>query len=54
VTFSVGGTTILVDRSTDFKKSNCDDLRNGRDVEGAGTMQTNGSVKASEIRVRKD
>jgi hypothetical protein len=54
VTITVRGRTIVVDRSTDFKKSDCGDLRRGRDVEGTGTTQSNGTVKATEIRVRKD
>jgi len=52
VTITVGGMTIVVDRSTDFKKSKCDDLRAGRNVDGSGTTQTNGTIKATEIRVR--
>jgi len=31
VTFTVQGLTIVTDRSTDFTKSKCDDLRRGRD-----------------------
>jgi hypothetical protein len=43
--------TIVVDRSTDFKKSKCDDLRRGRDVSGAGMTQPNGTIKATDLRV---
>jgi hypothetical protein len=54
VTISVRGVTIVVDGSTDFKKSDCQDLRPGRDVDGSGTPQSNGTIKATDIRVRKD
>src|SRR6185295_4540020 len=52
VTISVRGMTIVVDGSTDFKKGDCRDLRQGRDIEGSGTPQSNGTIKATEIRVR--
>jgi len=54
VTITVLGMTIVVDRSTDIKGGNCDDLRRGRDVEGSGLAQPNGAIKATDIRVRKD
>jgi hypothetical protein len=53
VTFIVRGMTIVADRSTDYTKSNCDDLRRGRDVSGAGVPQPNGTVKATDLRVKK-
>jgi hypothetical protein len=52
VTITVRGMTIIVDRATDFKKSKCSDLRRGRDVSGSGMTQSNGTIKATEIRVR--
>jgi hypothetical protein len=54
VTITVRGRSIAVDRSTDFKKSDCGDLRRGRDVEGSGTPQSDGTIRATDIRVRKD
>jgi hypothetical protein len=52
VTFAVRGMTIVVDSSTEFKKSSCSDLRSGRSVSGSGLTQLNGSIKATDIRVR--
>jgi len=54
VTITVGGMTIIIDRSTNFKGSGCEDLRSGRNVEGSGTPQSNGTIKATDIRVRKE
>jgi Domain of unknown function (DUF5666) len=53
VTFTTAGRTILVDRTTDFKASKCDDLRNGRSVDGDGVVQANGSIKATDLEVDK-
>ena len=53
VTFTAGGRTISVDRSTSFKDSKCDDLRNGRSVDGEGDLQSNGTIKATRISVDK-
>ena len=39
--------TIAADNDTDYKHSDCQDLRNGRDVKGAGVIQSNGTVKAT-------
>jgi hypothetical protein len=50
VTFIVlGPTFIVVDASTDFHKSKCGDLRNGRSASGQGVIQPNGTVKATQI-----
>jgi hypothetical protein len=51
VTFTVHGMTIVTDRSTDYTKSKCSDLRRGRDVSGAGMTQPNGTIKATDLRV---
>jgi hypothetical protein len=53
VTITVRGMTIVLDRSTDFSRSDCDDLRRGRDVTGSGVTQPNGTIKATDIRVFK-
>jgi len=52
VTIVVNSLTIVVDRSTDFKKSNCNDLRRGRDVVGVGLKEANATIKATDIRVK--
>jgi uncharacterized protein DUF5666 len=53
VNFTVDGTTIATDESTDYKKAECGDLRNGEPVSGHGTAQRNGTVLAAEIKVKK-
>ena len=52
-TFTAGGTSVVTDPSTDFKKSGCGDLRDGRGVSGKGIAQADGSVKATQIQVDK-
>jgi hypothetical protein len=54
VTFTVRGMTIVTDRSTDYTKSKCSDLRRGRDVSGAGMAQSNGTIKATDVRIQKE
>jgi hypothetical protein len=51
--FTAGGRAIFVDESTDFQKSKCGDLREGRDVDGEGDVQANGTIRATAIRVAK-
>jgi len=53
VTFNADGRTIAVDNNTDFKKSKCDDVKNGRSVDGEGDVQPNGTIKATKIEVNK-
>jgi hypothetical protein len=51
LTFKARSYTVVTDRSTDFKKSDCGDVRNGRGVSGSGVMQSNGTVRATKIEV---
>jgi hypothetical protein len=53
VAFAADGKTIAVDDSTDFQKSKCDDLKPGRDVDGEGDVQANGTIRATTIHVAK-
>jgi hypothetical protein len=54
VRFIVSGPTVVVaDASTDFHKSKCSDLRNGRSASGQGVIQPNGTVKATQIETDK-
>jgi hypothetical protein len=53
LTFTADGRTIAVDRDTDFDHSKCGDLRNGRDVDGEGDVQPNGTIHATLIHVAK-
>jgi hypothetical protein len=52
VTFKVGSTTVAADRDTDYKRSQCSDLRNGKSVKGEGVTQSNGTVKATLLEVK--
>jgi hypothetical protein len=54
VIFTVEGKTIVTDGSTDFNKSQCSDLRPGREVKGEGLTQPIGTIRATEIEVKKD
>jgi Domain of unknown function (DUF5666) len=51
ISFSAGGMRVVGDGSTDYKKSDCRDLRNGRDVSIKGVTQPDGSVRADRIEV---
>jgi hypothetical protein len=53
VTFAIGIVRIVADDSTDFK-GKCGDLRNGRSVSGRGVLQLNGTIKATQLEVKKD
>jgi hypothetical protein len=53
VRFTVDGFMVETDASTDFKKSNCGDLRDGRSASGEGMTQPDGSVKATQLEVKK-
>jgi hypothetical protein len=54
VRITVNGFTIDTDPSTDYKKSGCPDLRNGRSVSGEGMTQPDGTVKATQLQVKKE
>jgi hypothetical protein len=54
VTFTVRGNLVVTDRSTDFKKGNCSDLRQGREVSGEGLTLANGMIGATEVRFKKN
>ena len=51
VTFTTRGNTVVADGSTDYRKSSCGDLRNGRNVSIKGVTQSNGTVHADRIDV---
>lgn len=52
ISFSLGGTLVVADGSTDYKKGGCSDVRNGRDLKVDG-VQTGGTVKATQIQLGK-
>jgi all-beta uncharacterized protein len=49
IRFNAGLATVVADNSTEFKKTKCGDIRNGRVVSGTGIVQSNGVIKATEI-----
>jgi len=52
LTFKARNYTVVTDKSTDYsKKSDCGDVRNGRDVSVSGVTQSNGTVRATKIGV---
>jgi hypothetical protein len=53
VTFKAGSAVVVADNSTDFQKSKCSDLQNGRMASGQGVVQTNGTIKATQIQTDK-
>jgi hypothetical protein len=53
VRFTAGSAVVIADGSTDFQKSKCSDLRNGRMASGEGIVQTNGIIKATQIETDK-
>jgi len=53
ITFNAGFYSVVADDSTDFHKSKCGDLRNGRTATGTGVLQPNGVIKATQIESDK-
>ena len=54
VTFAIDRATIASGASTDFKKSTCGDLRDGRSVSGQGIALPDGTVNATQLQVKKN
>jgi hypothetical protein len=54
VAFGVDSMVVITDSETDYAKGKCGDLRRGKDIRGSGLMQSNGTVKATDIRFSKD
>ena len=54
VGFAVQSTAVLADRDTEYKKGDCSDLRNGRDVTVTGTVLSTGAVHATRIEIKKE
>jgi hypothetical protein len=50
LSFFVDGTHVVADRSTDYKKGKCGDVRNGRKVKVTG-VKTNNVVQATTIEI---
>jgi hypothetical protein len=54
LTFTVSGSRVVTDKSTDYKKSDCKDVRADRSVTVEGNRQPDGTVRATRIEVKKD
>jgi hypothetical protein len=53
VTFVVRSVTVVTDRSTDYKRGDCKDLKEDRSVTVEGFMNPNGSIRATFIELSK-
>lgn len=53
VTFTISDTTVVADRSTDYRKSDCGDLKEGRTAAVEGVTIATGVVRAMTIVVEK-
>jgi hypothetical protein len=51
--FSIGSTSVSTNASTRFDDTSCSALKRGDTVETKGTRQTNGSVLASRVKMKK-
>lgn len=51
--FSIGSTNVSTNASTRFDDTSCSALKRGDTVEAKGTRQTNGSILASRVKMRK-
>jgi len=51
--FSIGSTSVSTNASTRFDDTSCSALKRGDTVEAKGTRQTNGSVLASRVKMKK-
>ena len=52
VAFTIHATLIVADSATGYKKGNCDDLRNRRDVAVTGVVQPNQTLLATRIELK--
>jgi hypothetical protein len=53
VTFTIRDTTVVADRSTDYRKSDCGDVKDGRTASVEGVTIATGVVRATTIVVQK-
>jgi hypothetical protein len=49
----VGGTLVTADDKTDYKGGHCPDVAPGRDVHVTGRTQSDGSVAADRVTIKK-
>jgi hypothetical protein len=50
----VDATKVVADSATDYRKGDCGDLRNGRDVAVTGTVLADRTMKATRIEIKKN
>lgn len=53
ISFFLEGTRVVADRSTEYKKGKCGDVRSGRKATVNG-VKTNNVVQATKIEIDKD
>jgi hypothetical protein len=53
ISFAVGGSRVVADGSTDYKKGDCRDVTSGRGVSVTG-VQAGDAVRATTIELQKD
>ena len=51
LSFIVRGQSVVTDGSTDFKKGNCSDIRNGVGVKVKGERRGSGPIRAEKIEI---
>lgn len=49
LSLTIGGTRVLTNQGTDFKKIRCGDLRVGMDVKAKGPRLSSGAIRAERI-----
>jgi hypothetical protein len=54
VRFTLDGQTIVVNDDTRIRGGSCRSLRNGAEVDVKGVYQSDGSVRAREIKIEED
>ena len=50
---TISGQTVVTDSSTDFHKSKCDDVKEGRSASGTGVVVPGGAIRATEFEAGK-
>ena len=53
IRFTIDGIPIRTDSSTDFRRGNCADVRNGMSVRANGIFQSDGTILASRVELNR-
>jgi outer membrane biosynthesis protein TonB len=51
---TIDGQPVITDSSTDFRKGNCDDVRDAKSASGKGMLLASGFIRATEIEAGKE